>query len=631
MSGREVVISGREVGAATGIGSPLRLRLRTGVHVAPVDTGLAFLGWSQSFVLTGRDVGALRAIWRAAAPALEAGVDPQQLVDAAPTDGVRQLLRQLLAQLAEHQMLVVVKPGDLPPEEAERFADLLSYLDAVAEDPVAALRALRAARVAVFAPGDLTMSAVRTLVRAGIGTVGVLPGSLDRPRLAAYLPAPLDTTTIVEVVDDGSWQVVISMASSAEGAGLAVDGSTEPAALAGGPVRLEVALGAAAAGVARVRCIDDPHSGLEPGWAARLGAATGEPSPVLVALVGGLAAHQAVTHLAGLPTHVTGRSALLVDGADLATTTHLVPVPADPGWVDATPSPLVLPPLILAPVTTAEDVLAGTQALTDDVFGLLRAPHPLALTQVPLALASCGVVGGRDVSGAAETGAWARVDALLAAVRNLPPPLSDRAAKAYSPHDAATVMLAPPQWVVAAGTTPAGLIADALARALVADLDDVADPSDLPTTHGGSAGMTIEPYRPQAGDDAQAWRWLKTLVVRWGLPVTVFRFRLAGLPTWHVIAVHTGTERAYAVGPDLLGTVRAALGRACAVAQAARDPAGPPDPDPVVAADAAPAELMDALGTLANAGRRLALLACPGAAAIADAGIWVGYAGLGHA
>jgi hypothetical protein len=283
----------------------------------------------------------------------------------------------------------------------------------------------------------------------------------------------------------------------------------------------------------------------------------------------------------------------------------------------------------VTPVTpmTAEDILTAAQALTDDVFGLLRPPHPGGLTQVPLALATCGTPRpGRDAllpgapvapvpaveaCGVGETGAWARVDALTAALRAI----ADRSAVVS---EAATDPEADcPHWTTAVGHDAHSLACDALARCLIGQV----------LTGGDS---TAQALNVRAGDDAHAWRWLKTLTLRWGATVTVRHHVPAALPTWHVVDVVVGRDRYFAAGPSRLGALRHGLQRACGAVQAARDPAGPPPPDPMGVAAADPAELRAALEALEALGHRLLLRPWTAWAAAAESGIQVARAGLSH-
>src|SRR5262249_121139 len=82
-----------------------------------------------------------------------------------------------------------------------------------------------------------------------------------------------------------------------------------------------------------------PPPAVEPPWAARLAANAPQApaSPVLTTLAASTAAHQAVLAIAGLPTQADGRQVVGID-ADLATTTHQVPLPPAARDVAATES-----------------------------------------------------------------------------------------------------------------------------------------------------------------------------------------------------------------------------------------------------------------------------------------------------
>ncbi|WP_405577758.1 hypothetical protein [Streptomyces sp. NBC_01190] len=140
-----------------------------------------------------------------------------------------------------------------------------------------------------------------------------------------------------------------------------------------------------------------------------------DPQGPLVALVAGAAAHRLVCAVAGLPDPaeegedqrvLADRPAVLVAGAR--------PLRADyhawlgPDLLDADRS---APPAV--PGTLAE-ALARVAALGDELVGVLPAPTPGALPQLPVALVTCPVRGGTLCAGSARVD-LARLDAICRA------------------------------------------------------------------------------------------------------------------------------------------------------------------------------------------------------------------------
>ncbi|HEY3903797.1 MAG TPA: hypothetical protein VGM14_07845 [Streptosporangiaceae bacterium] len=583
-------------------------RLRPSIHVAPVDSGIAFLGLDDSFVLSG-NTEAIWTVWRAVAPMLEQGVDLTDLLDAARTPSVRQLLETLIEQFTGHNMLVssaAGPDGQIHPDR-EKFAEVFGFLEAVAPDPARSFAALRAASVAVEGPADLVFAAIRTLARSAVGQIGAIVTDgepLDVPRLAQYVS--LDGIELA-VGASAAPDVLITTSGAASTIG---DGD---------PQRFEVQVMPDFAAIAAVAGPGHP-SGVETNWADRLRSdEPGSASPVLMTLAASTAAHQAVLRIAGLPTQAEGRQVIGIDAADLATTTHQVPLPLADRAVAGGESGYVLPSG--EPDTgraAPEELLATAGALTDERFGLLPPPHPRALIQVPLALAVCG----DNALGVAETGEYARIDALLTAVRELPGPQPDTSAKARCVSTGQLVVFDPSlRWVVAAGHDLRQLLADALARLLV-------------TQAGQATGFESTEISTPAGP--HSWRWLKTMTIRWGHQVRLVRWAPPDLPGWVVIGAHANTGgrdvklAGWAAGPDEAGCVQAALIRLSGAAQALRDPAAPPRPDPIAATALTWPDLKAAIATLAAAGHRLVLVPWSAQPAVADAGILLAHAGMIH-
>ncbi|WP_157546809.1 hypothetical protein [Hamadaea tsunoensis] len=156
-----------------------RVRLRPGVHAAPVPGGLSIAGLGRTTV-----VAADPAEWDALFPRLHAGspVGPSTLVD----------------RLEELGLLL--DPGDRPAE-ADRFPRVLSYLEAHAVSPYDSFRRLRSA-VAYFPGGDgLVLDAVRrTLEQAGVGRLVATD-----PRPDASIVITVDTSEPPDAPWIGIW------------------------------------------------------------------------------------------------------------------------------------------------------------------------------------------------------------------------------------------------------------------------------------------------------------------------------------------------------------------------------------------------------------------------------------------
>ncbi|HET7016104.1 MAG TPA: hypothetical protein VFI65_19440 [Streptosporangiaceae bacterium] len=594
-------------------------RLRPCVHVAPVDSGVAFLGLDDSFVLSGNTEG-IWTLWRAVAPMLEQGVDLADLLGAAKTPSVRRLLETLIEQFTAHNMLIspAAGPDDQNHPEAEKFAEVFGFLEAVAPDPARSFAALRAASVTVEGPADLVFAAARTLARSAIGRIGakVTDGEpLDVGRLAQYVG--LDGIDLA--VGAGPFPDVPDVLITTPGSpSLDADG---------GPRRFEVLVMPDFAAIAAVAGPEHP-TGLEPTWPNQLRSDDpGPASPVLITLAASTAAHQAVLAIAGLPARADGRQVIGIDAVDLATTTHLVPLPTGQSAGGESGYLLEAQTEINADPSTPEELLALASALTDDRFGLLSPPHPQALIQIPLALALCGNAGGfrgvvppgqHGMLGVAETGEYARLDALLAAVRGLPGPLPDGSAKARCVSTGQLLAMDPAlDWVVAAGHDLRQLAGDALTRLLVAQ---------------AAQASRFESIELSPGVDPQSWRWLKTMTIRWAHQVRLVRWNPPDLPGWVVIGAQAGDAKlaGWTAGPDEADCIRAALIRLCGAAQAMRDPAAPPLPDPIAATSVTWPDLRSAIATLAAAGLRLVLVPWTAQPAVADAGILLAYAGISH-
>ncbi|MFJ3925361.1 hypothetical protein [Streptomyces sp. NPDC090022] len=403
-------------------------RLRPGTAVTPLTDGLHLRGRASHVTLEGSR--ALPALWNLLAEALRTG-DLATLEDRAPVgSAARRALGVLVAHLDEHDLLVpeadphphpptpvriLARRPDAPlpraaaealtshptatPTPAYPPSTTPSRPPAPAQPPSAApersgvpVRLSSAAPApADAAPGPLL--AADTVAATGVPAADTPAGSVR----VTVDPAAPPGQVVLETVD-GRLAVAASMVG-----GLAV--VTEP----GPPDRVRADV---AALTARLAAPDAPAP------ASRAYAVPDSPTArdgapaagsTLAALVGAATAHRLMRAVGGQPDPAgEGEDPRLIDGlpAVLVATT-------EPPRAEYRPWPAgareVLPP----PVTLA-DALRRLDALTDRHLGLLDAPLPGALPQLPVALVSCATPDGTLVAGGARTD-LVRLDALCRA------------------------------------------------------------------------------------------------------------------------------------------------------------------------------------------------------------------------
>jgi hypothetical protein len=239
---------------------------------------------------------------------------------------------------------------------------------------------------------------------------------------------------------------------------------------------------------------------------------SGPCGPLVARLAGNVAAYQAFRELSGLAQNAA--EVTVVRAAGLETTIHPVRPPG-PGVPDEDPG--------------AEAFLDALDPLLDPLFGLLEAPQPGELPQLPLRLAAVG-----DRLGFAAGGAEARRRALLAAA-------------------------APSGAGGCAGVTVTGWLADGLLRlALGGDLD------------GAS-----EPVAP--GDVDAVGRTCWQALVRWDLDPVVTVAPSPRVPGAHVAIVAADRTLARGAGRSPAGAASTALQAAAAGVQANAGGGGRPE------------------------------------------------------
>lgn len=339
------------------------LRLRPIVHASPVAGGLHVRGARSSFTMNGGP--GLWRLWRALAEALADGQPAERLRHMSRQPARQAALDLLLAQLAEHDMLVEVPAGW--GQQAGPPARTARWLEAAAANPVSAWHALRAATLTVHGTGRVAAAAIRALRAAGIQATASATAEL----LA---------------------EAVLNLSA----------GHAEVAVLQAGGIAVAAMAGRDAGIVTPAGRLDAVRSELA-GIAARAGLDRTQQAPhVLAALAGGAAAHRLICAVAALPDPGTAASSF-------------APVPA--GLSSGLPSVLVarLDPLRagyhpwLGPAWAAEPpdepadmpaALAALAALSDAELGVMPPAEVADLPQLPAALARCGTVYG--VGGNAE-------------------------------------------------------------------------------------------------------------------------------------------------------------------------------------------------------------------------------------
>jgi hypothetical protein len=159
------------------------LRLRPGLHYAPIEGGVYFSSARATFVMQGPAL--LFRVVDVCVPLLEDGTDIDQLVATIGAPAARPLIDHLIKTFDARGLLLhlhhlaVPEPG---PVERERFPEALAYLETFCDDPYAAFLRIRKARVLLSGPPEALGPAARGLVRAGLGQV--LVATTEPERLA---------------------------------------------------------------------------------------------------------------------------------------------------------------------------------------------------------------------------------------------------------------------------------------------------------------------------------------------------------------------------------------------------------------------------------------------------------------
>lgn len=133
---------------------PTPIRLRPGVHAAPVAGGLLITGRGTTRLVRG-DAAVLDAVWLRMLPAFHRGTDPVRL------SGLSAVAAAIIEALESAGLLLPVDPAW--PDDPT-----LEYLASVADRPLAAWTWFRALRVSVVGGGPAAVAAERALLGFGL-------------------------------------------------------------------------------------------------------------------------------------------------------------------------------------------------------------------------------------------------------------------------------------------------------------------------------------------------------------------------------------------------------------------------------------------------------------------------------
>ncbi|MFC9279044.1 hypothetical protein [Streptomyces collinus] len=305
---------------------------------------------------------------------------------------VEAALATLTARLREHDLLVEHPDG----------VELLPWPGSSAARPAEAVEAIRSARPVVAAPdpeGPLAMSLVRALRRAGAS-----------PRVAADNRLPAGRAVIT--ADAPSGAVALAVSCDAEGGFVTAPGPpnhahTDAAAIA---TRLGSDTPPWAPGGPAPEQSRYPTPGTAPsepsvdaGAPSQVAATPGAPSGTHVALLAGAAAGRLLATVADLPDPAAHEDAVGTASAEFAA---VLIARAEPP--EATYHPWAAAPHAARrgpgapPVPDLEEALRRVTALGDPRLGVLDAPLPGDLPQLPASLASCRTPAGLLVAGAVQ-------------------------------------------------------------------------------------------------------------------------------------------------------------------------------------------------------------------------------------
>ncbi|UCM87493.1 hypothetical protein [Streptomyces marincola] len=460
-----------------------RWRLRPGVAVTALASGVHLRGWITSVTLEGSP--ALAALWRHVDHALATDGGTALARDTPRGSPLRAAFVTLIEQLRAHDLLTARSHAGAGPAAP--------WLDTVAGRPGRAAAHLARTHTEVRAAeraGALARAAERAL------------GGADRA------PAPAQ-----EVGPDlPAGQVLLTATTGRQVRAVAagVRGGTGFVTPVGSPAQVRADARALAARLAERDIQDVQDTGVPPGTA-------------LTALVAAGAAQRLLCAAAGLrdPSAEAGDTRLLpwlpavliAEEEPLRGEYRTWPRPAPPAGERAPSGP--------APRTLAE-ALARVPVLGDPLVGVLDEPSPGALPQLPVALAACAVPHGRLLAGAARPD-LARLEALC------------RAAESRLGGERAGIVV---------GLNPGHARGRALRRA--AGHEDAVGREDAARhapAEGEGGGAPVD-WRPCVAEDPQAGHWWSVLVRRLGARAELGLWRVGSTGAFRAVVRATSVTSA---------------------------------------------------------------------------------------
>ncbi|MFC4147648.1 hypothetical protein ACFO0M_15435 [Micromonospora mangrovi] len=346
----------------------MRVKLRPGTHFAPVPQGIYWTRAGRSFLLTA-PAGLYLAL-DSQLDLLTRGTDVDELATALG-ESARPAVQRILDTLLDRDMLLDLDRAGAPPApgEADRYAEVLSYLEAHCADPYRVFARLRATVVPVLGDGPAAAVARRTITGYGAAATATVPPGADLVVLVDDADRPLDLVAAAASLPAGTRVVPVHA-----GRRIALVGSPETGGLA--------------EFVALARRAGD-WAAAEPDGAA--------PRPLSAVLAGSLATHAVLGALTGtLPAEPAPS---LVHGHDV----QVQRLPRSP---------------VPAAGDTPEAMLDRLGPLLARWTGPYRRDRDLDLAQMPMSLATAELVAGRGrVAGWGDDRAQAVLSVCLAAAR----------------------------------------------------------------------------------------------------------------------------------------------------------------------------------------------------------------------
>ena len=530
-------------------------KLRPAVHFAPVRDGVSFQCWDESFVVSGS--AALHTLFQGMLPALQRGTAREGILEAVPP-GARRVAAYLIDQLVSHDMILdleALSSGRLPAEEERRFRNTLSYLESLSPDPYAAFKRFREARVLAIGHGDSFFALTRALL--DLGSKGLECCSFDaheqRARLGNLLagraftnvPLPKDEEAL-DLLQNGEWDAVVHVEDGADEARIARLENLTPRAI---PMLQGNVLTQLGAFRASTRGTGRKGFGLVLERLTSRGHLAGEPahhpspvSPVLAALVGNLVALEAFNLLAGLENRSSNARVGIVRRELLESTFHDLEPDLGEDAREATVSEVHETFRAFEVRSTPRAFVEDADGLTDDMLGLLTAPHPKDLPQVPLNASVTEAIRphfGDQIRryGFGATEEEARYNALVEGLKALAwealPEGPRLEALVFSDGEQGVERhVDRSRLVMAAGHSYEDWLADGLKRSL------------LERFAAGDARFGFSASNVRFADlgDGEPRRWWKILTLMLGTEVAVGHAVLKSLPDLHLCAVREGNE-----------------------------------------------------------------------------------------